>query len=498
MAEGSQRSPEAQVIESINPVTHAVVGSVPVMARSEVDAALARARHAAEGWAALPLRARSRHLLAIRRSVVARADDLVATLEQETGKAPRDTWVEIAGACVMLTYAATHAVDVLRPRAVPSWPILGKRAVLRHEPYGVIGAIIPWNYPVVIAMQSVPFALAAGNTVLLKPSELASLTGVLLGEVVNEAGRDLVHVVTGDGTTGEALVRSGVDKVVFTGSEATARRILEAAAERLTPVAMELGGKDAMIVCDDADLRRAARTAVASAFVHAGQACMATERVLVHRAAYRAFVDLVVGEVRRLRLGSEPGADVGPMARPAQIAMVQRRIDAAVAGGATVAVGGRRRDDLGNAFLEPTVVVDVAPEMELLQEESFAPVLSIMAVADDAQAIQVANGTGFGLNASVFSADQRRAREIANGLITGGVNVNDALFGSAVPALPFGGVGRSGYGRLQGREGFLELSRTKALVEPALRGLPGLAATLLLRHRPSVPALRRMVRQVYG
>jgi acyl-CoA reductase-like NAD-dependent aldehyde dehydrogenase len=485
-------------IDSLNPRTQSVIGRVPVLGPDEVRAAVDDARAEAVGWAALTFRARRDHLLAVRRSLVARGDELADILSAETGKPLSDAWIEIAAGCVMITYAAKMASRVLRTRRVSSWPIVAKRATLRYEPYGVIGAIVPWNFPVVISMQMIPFALAAGNTMVLKPSELAPLTGVLLGQIVADAGKDLVRVVTGDGSTGDALVRSGIDKLAFTGSGATARKILATAAETLTPVVMELGGKDPMIVCADADVRLAARTVAASSFINAGQTCMATERVFVVDSVYDEFVVDLLAEVGRLRLGNDGRAHVGSMTRPDQIAVIEDRLAAAVAAGARVAAGGGRRPDIGPSFFEPTVVLDVTPDMELMREESFAPVVSVMRVPGLADAVAQANRSEYGLNASVFTADRDRGRRVAEDLVAGGVNVNDALFGSAVPALPFGGAGQSGYGRLQGPEGLREFSRSKAIVEPRFSGQPGLAASLLTGRKVNPRVVRRLVRLTYG
>jgi acyl-CoA reductase-like NAD-dependent aldehyde dehydrogenase len=489
---------DAEYIESIDSITQEVVGDAPVMGSEEVRKVVEEARKEQASWSTRTLTERGVQLLAVRRSLVAYGDQLAATLSSETGKSLNDAWIEIAAACVMITYAAKAAPRILRTRTVRSWPVVAKRAILRYEPYGVVGAIIPWNFPVVISMQVIPFALAAGNTVVLKPSELVPLTGQLLGQIVADSGMDLVKVVTGDGSTGEALVRSGVDKLAFTGSGATAKRILKAAADTLTPVVMELGGKDPMIVCSDANVNDAARTASASAFVNAGQACMATERVFALDSVYDAFVQALLEEVRRLRLGSDPSAHVGSLARPDQMPVIERRLATAVSAGAKVAIGGRRRPDIGPWFFEPTVLLDVTPDMEIMNEESFAPVLSVMRVPDLATAIDLANRTEYGLNASVFTADRRRGREVAERIVAGGVNVNDALFGSAVPSLPFGGTGQSGYGRLQGPEGLREFSRSKAIVESRFPGLPSLAGFVLAGRKPSAKWIGRIVRAAYG
>jgi acyl-CoA reductase-like NAD-dependent aldehyde dehydrogenase len=485
-------------IESINPATGEVVGVVPVMDADEVAGVVSDARRSSREFASLSLRARGDHLLAIRQAIVDRADDLARTIAAETGKPAPDAWLEVFSACLLLTYAAHAAPKVLRARAVSTWPVVVKKATVNYAPYGVVGVISPWNYPLTVPMQAIASALGAGNAVVLKPSELTPLTGVLLGEAVASAGRDLVHVVTGDGRTGEALVRSGVDKVSFTGSPLTGRRIMAAAADTLTPVVMELGGKDPMIVCADADLDRAARAAVAGAFSNAGQTCIAVERALAVESVYEPFLERVVAATRSLRQGTEPDAHVGAITRPPQIDVIERRLKDAVARGARVLVGGGRRDDLLGRFFAPTVVADVTRDMELMRDETFGPVLPVMKVADADEAIEVANDSDYGLNASVFTRDRAVARRIADQLVSGGVNLNDALLGAAIPGLPFGGEKWSGFGRVHGEEGLREFSRVKSVVEDRLPFAPSLAGLMVQARRPSPSLLAKAIRVAYS
>ncbi len=295
-------------------------------------------------------------------------------------------------------------------------------------------------------------ALSAGNVAVLKPSELTPLTGLALQKAINAAGRELLFVVTGYGPTGEALVRAGVDKVAFTGSPNTGRRIMAACADSLTPSVMELGGKDPMIVAADANITRAAQAAVGTAFFNSGQACVAAERVLVEGAIYDEFVSETVRITRLLRQGSSPTDHIGPMTQERQMPIIEGRIRAAEAAGARLLAGGHRRPGDGWYF-EPTVIADVRPDMELMREETFGPVLCITRVDSLDEAVRIANGSEFGLNGSVFIRDVRRGERIASQLLSGGVNVNDAVGGMAVPAAPFGGEKSSGFGRLQGQGG---------------------------------------------
>ncbi|HWB65644.1 MAG TPA: aldehyde dehydrogenase family protein [Mycobacteriales bacterium] len=486
------------MLPAVDRRTGSIIGEVPVLDAASVTAAVEQARTAQAAWAGLSHRARRRHLLEFRRALVSSGDRLAETLAAETGKPLSDAWLEIAGGCAMITYAAHTAHRALRRRSISTWPIVVKRAYVEYSPYGVIGAITPWNYPVAISMQVIPFALAAGNAVVVKPSELVPLTGMLIGEIATAAGLDVVKVVTGAGATGEALVRSGVDKIAFTGSGTTARRILATAAESLTPVVMELGGKDAMIVCDDADVRQAARAAVGAAFNNAGQACIATERALVTASVYDAFLREVLETVATLEVGPGQTAHVGAVTRPEQIAVVERRLRDAVAAGARVVAGGSPLPSDGGCYYPPTVVVDVDPRSELAQEESFAPVLAVMRVPDADTAIRIANDSNYALNGSVFTRRRRRGRDLAGQLVAGGVNINDAMFGAAIPGLPFGGERRSGYGRLQGVEGLREFSRIKSVVEPRLAGLPPLTARVFAGRKLQPATWRRLVTMGYG
>ncbi|MGH2785739.1 MAG: aldehyde dehydrogenase family protein [Actinomycetota bacterium] len=485
-------------IESMNPATGEILGSVPQMGPDEVAKTVRAARDDAVPWAKLSLNARGAHLLKIRGAIVDRAEELAKIVAAETGKPLPDALFETFAWCTMLTYSAKAAPRALRRRSVSTKPLVLKRAWVTYEPYGVIGMIAPWNFPLGIPAQVIPSALAAGNTVVFKPSELTPLSGVLLGEIINSAGRRLVHVVTGDGRTGEALVRGGVDKLEFTGSPGTARRILAAAAETLTPVVLELGGKDPMIVAEGADIAKAARAAVGTSITNSGQFCMAIERVFVTNNAYDRFVEQAVAVAKEMRQGTDNESNIGSMTRPQQIDVIEARLADATAKGARILTGGKRNAALGGNFFEPTVVVDVDPRMELMREETFGPVLSIMRVESVDEAVRIANDTDYGLNASVFSASTAEARRIARRLIAGGVNINDAVMGSGIPALPFGGEKSSGFGRLQGEEGLREFSRTKTITEGRFGRGPSVAAAMFTGKRPSPDAILRGMRLMYG
>ncbi len=410
------------------------VGTVPVHDAADVAAAVARARVDQQAWGRRSPAERADHVRRIRARLAVRAGELAEVIAAETGKPDFDAMAEVLSCAVLLTHTARRAPKVLAPQKVSSFPLYVKRAEIRYEPYGVVGVISPWNYPAFVPVQALSAVLAAGNTAVLKPSELTPLTGVLLAEIINEAGVPLVEVVTGDGVTGAALSSSDVDKIAFTGSPATARRILRAAADNLTPTVMELGGKDAMIVCDDADIAAAARTAVAGCFANAGQTCIAVERVLVTRRNHAAFRDAAVSAAQRVTVGPERTKHVGAITQPPQIDVIEQRLRDATAAGASILVGGHRRDDLGASFFEPTIVDDVRPDMALAREETFGPVLSIMPVDDVDDAVRVANDCDYGLAGSVFGRDRRVVDDVVERFATGAISINDALGGSAAPA----------------------------------------------------------------
>lgn len=342
----------APTLEIRSPVTGALLGSVPILDRAGVDALVARARAAQPAWAAVPLRERSRRLLSFRDRLVARAEDVASLSCRETGKLMAEALLtDVLGSAGVCAWSAHRARAVLGPTRVRTGWLVTKRAYTVREPYGVVGVISPWNWPVLNAMRAVFAAIAAGNAVILKPSEATPLTALLLRELADEAGwpADVFLIATGDGRTGAALVDAAVDKISFTGSVATGRRIAAAAAGRLLPVSLELGGKDAMIVLAGADLERAAAAAVGGAFWNAGQICTSLERAYVQSSVYDEFVQRVVAHAARLRLGK----DVGSLTVAAQLETVDAQVRDAVAKGARVLTGGRRGGQ-GGLYYEPT------------------------------------------------------------------------------------------------------------------------------------------------
>ena len=452
-------------LEVRRPADGTVIGEVPLQGADEIREAVDRCRRVQRGWAQFDPADRVRRMESLHRVVGERADEIASMVVEETGKPEVEALTEVITVLDLLHFYLRVAPGELAPRKVSTGWLLGRRARVEREPYGVVAVVSPWNYPFILTMDPVVTAIVAGNGVVLKPSEHTPFTGLLVEELVEAADlpEGLVRVVTGDGTTGEALVRSGVDKVLFTGSPATGRRVMGVAAESLTPVVLELGGKDPAIVLDDAELERAARGVAFGALYNAGQTCLATERVFVVDPVYDRFLELLVGEVEHLRASSVGERDVGPVATPEQLRVLEEQVAEALAEGARVVVGGSRTDPASNVY-QPTVLAEVDESMRIMTEENFGPVIPVVRVRDEEEAVEKANSSSFGLFASVWTGDRQRGERVARRLRAGGVSVNDTLSHWAVPGLPMGGVGQSGFGRTRGLEGLREVTRTRSLL----------------------------------
>lgn len=454
--------------------TGAVVAELKVDDADAVAAAAARARAAQPGWAALGAKGRARLLRRARRALVRDRAAVLERLERETGKARFDVVGELLGVCLDLGGLARRAPRWLRRERVSTRPLLGKRGYVVYRPRGVVGIISPWNAPLTLALGDALPALLAGNAVLIKPSELAPLAVQRACAALNAVlPAGVLQVLIGAGATGAALV-DHVDLVCVTGSPETGRRVMARAAERLTPVLLELGGKDPMIVCADADLDRAAAAAAWGGCLMTGQVCMSVERVYVEAAVAEAFTARLVERVRALRTGANgPAAEIdfGPFTSPRQIETVERHLADAVARGARVLAGGARVGEGPARCFAPTVLVGVDHSMAIMREETFGPIVPVMAVADVEEAIRLANDSAYGLNASVWTRDVARGIAIAERLETGNACVNECVLSAGVPALPFGGVKQSGIGtRHGGAEGLRQFCvRQALLVEPRRR-----------------------------
>ncbi len=473
-------TPGAPVIEdgflvSSNPATGEEVGRFPVAAEADVAAAVARAREAAAWWAGLGFAGRRARLLRWRAVLAARIEELAELVRREGGKPVAEAIVEAAGAIDHIAWAARHARSVLGPRRVGSSLLqLEYSARLEYQPYGVIGVIGPWNYPVLTPIGSIGYALAAGNAVVFKPSEYTPAIGrwyaQRFAEVVPE--QPVLQVLFGAGEVGAALARSGVDKLAFTGSTATGKKVMAACAETLTPVLLECGGKDAMIVDADADPDAAAAAAVWGGMTNAGQTCVGIERVYVADAVYDRFLERLVARAGRLKAGVDDAADIGPITMPAQLDVIRRHIADAIDRGGRAVLGGP--DAVTPPYVWPTVLVDVPEDSAAVREETFGPTLTVTRVKDAEEGVRLANASRYGLGGAVFS--KARGVALARRLRSGMTSVNSAISFAGMPALPFGGVGDSGFGRIHGADGLREFARPKAITARRMRSpLPALS-----------------------
>jgi acyl-CoA reductase-like NAD-dependent aldehyde dehydrogenase len=455
-------------LPSINPATGDTLGYFEKTPAAALPQIVARARAAQATWSRLSLRERCSRLDTLRAQIMSSRDALANAIVTESGK-PRvealfaDIFVSVDTAA----YFAKNAERLLAPERVPhhSLAAKAKSGRLTYEPLGVIGIISSWNYPLAIPLSQIIPAVAAGNAVVCKTSEFTPQCGALIEKLFADAGfpKDLVTIVQGGGEVGQALIDADPDKILFTGSVATGRRVAEACAKRLIPTVLELGGKDAMLVLADANLDVAASAAVWGSYTNCGQVCLSVERLYVEQSVSDEFAARCVEKTKKLKLGpgSDPAADVGPMIRPQHVQRMVDLIEDAVSRGAKLRHGGYPRVDLGSNFFEPTVIVDVDSTMRLFQEETFGPILAIQSVRDPEEAIARANDSPFALSASVWTRDAARGEAIAKRLRAGAVMVNDAISYFAIAEAPHGGCAASGWGRTHGKAGLLEMVRTK-------------------------------------
>ncbi|MCU1672397.1 MAG: aldehyde dehydrogenase [Frankiales bacterium] len=485
-----ERPTDTSTFESLDPTSGAVVGTFPVHGEDEVRAAVQRARTAAGWWQELGWAGRRARLDAWKRLIVQRSDELAELVHRENGKPVTDARLtEVTLPVDHIAWAAKHAPKVLGPRKVPAGLMMANQAAsLEYQPLGVIGVIGPWNYPVFTPMGSIAYALAAGNAVVFKPSEYTPAVGRWLVDTFSEVvpEQPVLQLVTGFGETGAALCRAGVDKIAFTGSAPTGKKVMAACAETLTPVLMECGGKDAMIVDDDADLEAAATAAVWGGMSNAGQTCVGIERVYVTEKVYDEFVSRVTAKARKVTAGSS----YGPITMPGQVDVIRRHIADALDRGGRALTGG----SITGGLVEPTVLVDVPEDSLAVTEETFGPTLTIAKVRDVDEAVERSNATTYGLAGAVFS--KKRGVEIARRLRTGMTSVNQVVAFAGIPSLPFGGSRDSGFGRIHGEDGLKEFTRAKAITR---QRYPLPVPLLSFDRTPKVDALLgRAVRFLHG
>lgn len=458
-------APESAWLDSRSPLSGELVARFPVSTDDDVVEAVDRARIAARWWSDLGWRERRRRLMTAKRYLAAHAEDLVELVHREMGKPRDDARLEIALSLEHLHWAAANAERELAPRRMRGGLLtINQQATLSYEPVGVVGVIGPWNYPVFTPVGSLVYALAAGNAVVFKPSEFSAAIGSWLADALNVAAPEqpLVQVLFGGGSVGASLCTAGVDLVSFTGSSATGRRILTACAASMTPVVLECGGKDAVLVDADADLDAAAEAIVFGALSNAGQTCVGVERVYAHREIAEALTNEVVRRAESLQPGTHGAAHYGPMTLPQASETIRRHVhDAVQAGGRTV-LGGL--DSIGERIVTPIVLADVPEDSLAMREETFGPTVAINAVRDLDEAVDRANASGYGLAASIFGADKDRTEAAARRLRVGMVSINSWVMYAGVPSLPWGGVGESGIGRIHGADGLRAFTSPRSMV----------------------------------
>jgi acyl-CoA reductase-like NAD-dependent aldehyde dehydrogenase len=467
----------ATTFDTLNPATSEVIATFPVCGEYEIEAAVERAHQAAAWWAGLSPSERRARLLAWKSHITRYMARLAELVHNETGKPLADAQLEILLAIVHIDWAARNARKVLRPRRVRSGLVaISQAATLEYQPLGVVGVLGPWNYPVFTPMGSIAYALAAGNAVVFKPSELTPAVGEWLVSSFAEVVPDqpVLQLVTGAGETGDLLARSRVSKIAFTGSAATARKVMAACAQNLTPMVAECGGKDAFIVGDDADLDAAADAAAWGALSNAGQTCVGVERVYVAENVYHTFLAKLTERMAGVRPGDDREADYGPMTMPGQIDVIENHIADALSRGGRPVVGGMA--SVRKPFVGPVILADVPEESRAVTDETFGPTVTVTKVASLADGVRLANGGRYGLGGTVFAGNKKKAMAAARAMHSGMTAINSVVAFASVPALPFGGSGDSGFGRIHGADGLREFTRAKAITRQRMRPLVNLTS----------------------
>ena len=483
-----------------NTVTGEVVGEITVNTAEDVAAALARAKVAQKKWAQVPIAERAKIIRGAVDLLVKYRENVIETIRRDTGKTHIDAlMIEVIAALDFLTHWCARAVKDLSDEPIKphGFQRVLKKVVMHYRPLGVVGVITPWNGPFALAINPSVQALLAGNAVLLKPSEVAPHSADWAVRLLHEAGvpEDVIQVLHGDGETGAALVRAGVDKISFTGSVGTGKKIATACAEQLIPCTLELGGKDAMIVCADADLERAAGGAVFASVFNSGHVCMGVERIYVVESVADEFERLVEEKLRQVRCGSGDDCDVGALFWDRQLSIIERHIEDAKAKGAEVVVGGEAVTN-GGLFYPPTLVRNVDHTMDLMKDETFGPIVSIMRVRDEEEALRLANDSDYGLSGSVWTKDTEKGFALAKRMETGSVLINDASMSYGILEVPFGGMKDSGLGQINGARSL----RNYTFAQPIGidRRAPKTEPHWYPHSEKTIKDLDGMVRLVYG
>jgi len=482
-----------------SPLTGEPAGTVPVTEPEDVADVIARSRDAFATWGAMSHIERRPYLRAFARHVLRSMDRIADVQIAETGKDRSTVHEEVLGALVAFDFYTTKAAQLLRPKRGSSWPWLVTKGWTEYHPLGVAGVISPWNFPFYLPMLSTIQALSAGCTVVIKPSEITPMSGQLIQELAVEAGipEGVVQVIQGDGSTGVALVESDIDIIAFTGSTEVGKKIAATAGARLMPSIIEAGGKDAQIVLEDANIKDAARGAVTFGVFNAGQMCVGIERVYVVDEVYKEFMKHAEKAMRQLTVATQDRTDVGPLISPAQIDIIESHVADAINRGARIVCGGSRVETEHGIYFEPTLMENVDHSMVLMQDETFGPVVPVMRVADEAEALQLANDSRYGLHGSVWTRNRRRGASVAGRMKTGSVAVNDHVINFYFPSIKLGGIGDSGLNGHLGEEGIraftIHRSITSARFKPTTRLLRS-----WLPRRPRHSYWVRLAKMLFG
>lgn len=455
---------QSDEIISYNPATGAEVGRAPQTSPDEVKAAVERGRTAFQTWKQTSFKERAAYIMRARDVILSEMDEIARLISDESGKPVAEALsMEISPVLDLMQYFARNTEKLLRPAkiGIGLYGLLGRSSKIVYHPLGVVGIIPAWNYPFSIPLGEAAMALMAGNTVVIKPSELTPMVGLKIAEIYEKAGlpQHCVQIVTGDGQTGTALVEAAPDKIMFTGSVATGKKILAAAAKNMTSVVLELGGKDPMIVFADANLELAAGAAVWGAFCNSGQSCSSVERLYVQEGVAEELTRKIIEKTRQLiqDTGDKETTSIGAMSSERQIKIVEDHAEDFVASGAKIEIGGRRNPDLEGLFYEPTVITNANNDMRAMHEETFGPTLPIATFTTEEEAIRLANDSEFGLTASVWTRDLAKGKRVAEKIEAGSVCVNEVLYTHGIGQTPWGGFKNSGRGRTHGRMGLMEL-----------------------------------------
>jgi acyl-CoA reductase-like NAD-dependent aldehyde dehydrogenase len=453
----------AKTFNSFNPASGEIIGRYPIFTAKEVAAVVTRAHEASNGWIELGFSGRKKVLLAWSRYIINNIDQIAQLISLETGKPLSDSRLEIANAVNHIGWAARHAEEIMRTsHRAPGALMANMSATVERSPLGVVGVIGPWNYPIFTPIGSIAYALAAGNTVVFKPSEYTPGVGMWMDESFNTVApfAGIFTTITGLAETGNALCTSAINKLSFTGSTRTAKLVAAACATQMTPVVLECGGKDPVIVASDANIDRAVDATMWSAMANAGQSCIGAERVYVDERVADIFIEKAIALASTLKAGAPGEGNYGASTMPSQIGVISSHIKAAIKDGGKFAYGSMK--SIQEPFVQPVILVDVPESSAAVREETFGPIIIINRVKSMKEAIELSNNSRYGLGANIWS--KRQGKKIASQLQCGMVAINSTFSFAAISSVPFGGVKESGYGRIHGPEGLLEYTYARTVV----------------------------------